>query len=176
MIDGLKLTLTGEELRARLEERVRSHEQRASRWTHERERTDAYATEEKPLLPDQICEYETERHNWRAEVLTFIRDHIDASETYRLDAADLEFAELLPDKPRSIEQEEYEEQTRVGFSLERLAKSASHLTAMTSAHWQDLSERRNDNGPVAFAHDDDDYTITRLDIDGGPEIVKIERK
>jgi hypothetical protein len=150
MIDGLKLTLSGEELRTRLEERIRCHERRARRWMRDRERTEADATEEEPLLPDQICKHEAERHTWRADLLTFIRDHIDAAEAYRLGAADLEYAEVLPEKPDSVEQEEYEER-------------------------QDLAGQRRD-GPVPFARDMDDYRITRLDIEGGPEIIRIEQK
>jgi hypothetical protein len=65
----------------------------------------------------------------RAEALEFIRDHIDGGETYRLGDADLEFGELLPDKPGWLEQQEYEERTNVGFQLERLTKTAGELTS-----------------------------------------------
>jgi hypothetical protein len=41
-----------------------------------------------------------------------------------LGEADLAFAELLPEKPWSVEQEEFEDRTRVGFQLERLVKRA----------------------------------------------------
>jgi hypothetical protein len=77
--------------------------------------------------PDHICENEAERHEGRVEVLEFIRDHIEVGETYRLRDADLAFAELLPSKPGWLEQEEYEERTRVGFQLERLAKATSEF-------------------------------------------------
>jgi hypothetical protein len=99
MIHGLKLTLSGEELRMRLEQGVQRHEREASRWTRETLRGEEDATEDAPLLPEEMCEHEAERHTWRAAVLGFIRDHIDAGETYRLGAADLEYAELLPEKP-----------------------------------------------------------------------------
>src|SRR5207249_3216993 len=81
-------------------------------------------TEDEPLLPDHICANEAERHDWRADVLTFIRDHVDAAAVYRLGEADLAFAELLPEKQSWLEQEEYEERTSVGFNLERLTKSS----------------------------------------------------
>ena len=55
--------------------------------------------------------------------LGFIRDHTDSAESYRLAEEDLGFAELLPEKPAWIQQEEYEERTSVGFQLERLTKS-----------------------------------------------------
>jgi len=82
MIDGLKLTITGEELRSLLERRIESHRRNADRWTREQERNPEQATDEEPVLPEHMCENEAERHEWRAEVLEFIRDHIDASETY----------------------------------------------------------------------------------------------
>jgi hypothetical protein len=52
----------------------------------------------------------------------FIREHVEADEVYRLGRADLEFGDLLPDKPGSLKQKEYEEQTQLAFSEERLAK------------------------------------------------------
>jgi hypothetical protein len=88
-----------------------------------------------------MCANEAERHEWRAEVIEFIRDHIDATETYRVGEADLAFGELLPDKPGWLEQEEYEERTNVGFQLERLTKTAGELT---SAHYALATRSSND--------------------------------
>ena len=51
------------------------------------------------VLPEHMCTSEAERHEWRADVLGFIRDHIDASEMYQLGEADLAFGELLPEEP-----------------------------------------------------------------------------
>ena len=112
MIDGLKMTMSGEELRKLLEARIGDHERCADRWAHENTRTSDDETEDAPLLPDHICANEAERHSWRADVLRFVRDHIEPAETYRLGAADLEFGELLPSKPGWLEQDEYEERTR----------------------------------------------------------------
>jgi hypothetical protein len=122
MIDGLKLTLTGEELRRMLQERADHHRASASRWSHEAARTPDEQTEEEPLLPEHMCENEAERHEWRAEMLEFIREHLEPLEVYRLSESDLAFGELLPQAPGSVEQDEYEERTRVGFELGRLAK------------------------------------------------------
>lgn len=47
---------------------------------------------------------------------------------YRLGEPDLDFGELLPEKPGWIEQDECEERNRVGFNLERLTKNVSALT------------------------------------------------
>jgi hypothetical protein len=138
MIDGLKLTVTGEELRTLLEQRIEDHLRRAERWKHEQARTPEQQTEDEPLLPDHICENEAERHEWRADVLGFIREHIDSSQVYRLGDADLAFGELLPEKPGWLEEEEYEERTSVGFHLERLAKNVAGVLpaelAVTARH------------------------------------------
>lgn len=127
MIDGLKVTLTGEQIRRALDERIREHERQAERWKRELTRTPEDQTEECPCLPDHMCENEAERQEWRADVLEFIRDHIEPGEIYRLSETDLEFGELLPQKPGWLEQEEYEERTAVGFHLGRIAKEVRHL-------------------------------------------------
>ena len=99
MIDGLKVTMTGEELRALIEQRATDHQLGAARWLEEAARTAADETAEAPLLPEHICENEAASHEWRAERLIFLRDHLDPSEVYRLGEADLEFAELLQEEP-----------------------------------------------------------------------------
>jgi hypothetical protein len=122
MVDGLKLTLTGEQGRRLLGLRIEAHEVSVAWWKRKLAQKPEEQTDDDPLMPDHICEHEAERHQWRIEVLGFIRDHVDASETYRLAGADLEFGELLPRKPGWLVQEEYEERTNVGFQLERLTK------------------------------------------------------
>jgi hypothetical protein len=129
MIEGLMLTIPGEELRRLLEQRVDEHERRADWWKREQVRAPEEQTEDQPLLPELMCENEAERHEWRAAVLGFIRDRIEPAAVYRLGEADLAFGELLPEKPGSVEQEEYEERTRVGFHLERLTRRAGELGA-----------------------------------------------
>lgn len=123
MIDGLRLTISGEELRRLFEQRIESHRRRVDWWRREQARNPEEQTEDKPLLPDQICENESERHEWRAAVLGFVREHIESLEIYRLSEADLAFGELLPEKSALLEQQECQERTSVGFNLERLAKS-----------------------------------------------------
>ena len=122
MINGLQLTIPGEEVRRLLEQRMEVHRQRAEWWKREQARTPEEQTEDQPLLPEHICENEAERHEWRAAVLGFICDRIESAEIYRLGEADLHFGELLPEKPGWLEQEEYEERTSVGFHLERLSR------------------------------------------------------
>ena len=93
MIDGLKLTLTGDELRRLLAARAATHRGRAEHWRHEIKRTEQ--TEDMPLLPEHMCEHEAEFHQWRAEVLEFLGDHLEPQETYRLAQKDLGFGEQI---------------------------------------------------------------------------------
>ena len=132
-IDGLKLTIDGEELHRLLEERIRSHERRAERWKRGQARTPEEQTEDEPLLPDEMCACEAERHEWRAAVLGFIRDHTDSTQSYLLGEADLSFGELLPQKPGCVEQAEYQEPASVGLHLERLTDRLCRLVTVDFA-------------------------------------------
>ena len=131
MIQGLQITIGGEELRGVLAERIQQHRRRADHWKRESERTPEEQTEELPLLPDHMCEHEATRYTWRADALEFIREHVDPSAMYLLGQADLVFGELLPPKPGSLEQEEYEERTGVAFHLERFTKRVGELSTCT---------------------------------------------
>lgn len=179
MIDGLKVTMTGEELRRVLAQRIARHQARADRWISETQRTKEDETDDAPLLPEHICEHEAERHTWRAEVLTFIRDHVDASETYRLCADDLEYGELLPEQPGSVKHAEYEDRTRLAFNLERLVKTVDRLGwAIPSAMERRVDPTYADAAELreTVIDDTDEFRTTRIDVEGGPEILKIERK
>jgi hypothetical protein len=164
MIEGLKLTFSGEELRKVLEERIDYHDRCADRWRREQTRTKEDETEDAPLLPDHMCEHEEEEHMWRSEVLGFIREHIEPQETYRVGAADAEFGELLPIKPGSVAQAEYEERTRGGFHLEQISKRLRELAtgglcaAMTRSY-----------------ETPDGYKVRRVEVENGPEIIRIDR-
>jgi hypothetical protein len=68
MIDGRKLTFSGETLRTMLGQRIRRHEEKAGHWTRETLRAEDDETEDAPLLPQHMCENEAERHTWRAQV------------------------------------------------------------------------------------------------------------
>ena len=122
MIEGLKLTMTGEEVRKRLAERIKHHEQLVAHYKKEAAREPDPKDEYDFVLPEHMCEYEQELHGWRAEALTYIREHVEGGEIYRLGPADLDFGELLPEKSGLVQQQEYEREQRVGFSLERIAK------------------------------------------------------
>lgn len=178
MIDGLKLTFSGTELRTLLDVRIQKHVQRAEWWRREETRTEEDASEDAPLLPSQMCENEAERHAWRSSVLAFIRDHVEAGETYRLDAAALEFGELLPAMPGWLAQDEYEKQTAVGFGLERLTKTVAGLATTTSEllHSYASAQRANSvPGGSEIIEETDEFITTRVDT-GGPEVIAIQRK
>lgn len=128
MIEGLRLTMTGAEVRRLLEERATAHLRRAAHWKREAARTPEEETDEDPRMPAHICENEGERYEWRAAVMEFLRDHIEPHEVYRLGEADLEFGELLPERPSVVEQEEWDQRRGVGFQLERIAKGVSGLS------------------------------------------------
>jgi hypothetical protein len=163
MTDGLKLTFSGSELLRLLEERIADHRRRADGWTQETLRTPEDQTDEAPLLPDHICANEAERHTWRADVLQFIRDHVDATETYRLTASDLEFGELLPSKPGWLVQDEYEEQTGVRFMLERVAKAVDGVAA--AAHREMWS--KNAHPAAGIIEETDGFRTTAVDTGTG---------
>lgn len=116
MINGLMVTLTGEELQRLLSERADEHRRGAAFWMRERKRSAVPAPDEVPI-PEQMCEHEAERERWRVDVLMFLHDHLDPSEIYRLGRQDLALSELLPPKPGWMEQEEYE--ARMSFRTRR---------------------------------------------------------
>ena len=107
MIDGLQVTITGQEIRRLLDERIVEHTATAARWERETSRTAEDETEDAPLLPEHMCENEAKRERWRVGVLTFLRDHLEPSESYRLEMSDLEEAELLPARPECLDDEEF---------------------------------------------------------------------
>ncbi len=49
--------------------------------------------------PRVALEKKVREHQERATFLTFVRDHVNPEDLYRLDSADLRMSEILPDKP-----------------------------------------------------------------------------
>ena len=95
MIDGLKLTMTGVQLRSNLESRIRWHQGEIRRMSKQLKKEDR--TFEECPYPDSVLEGEIGRAERQIEVLTFIRNYIVADEVYRLGEFDLRFADLLPE-------------------------------------------------------------------------------
>jgi len=124
-----------------------------------------------------MCANEAERHAWRADVLRFIRDHLEPAETYRPCAADLEIGELVPSKPEWLTQDEDEERNRVGFTLERMTKGVGRLLAMTQENlWRHNSQGPADPPAPGIVEETDEFRTTRLHVGDGPEVIMIERK
>jgi hypothetical protein len=91
MIDGLKLTMSGEGLIEMLNTRIRVH--------HTRARDNAKLLKDHAEnVAESVLEREIDESTDRIEALTLIRDHIVADEVYLLGEFDLRFADLLPDE------------------------------------------------------------------------------
>jgi hypothetical protein len=99
MIDGLKLRMTGLELKTRLDARIRRHARDADECA---ERLQAIGETDSDALTRQRQRRRVFAAIARAqdeiEVLTLIRDHISADEVYQLGELDLRFADLLPER------------------------------------------------------------------------------
>ena len=105
---GIQLNVPGRELVVRLGERIRWHRERADALILQMKKVAEVEREAADDLLDILGQYASPRkplekrvreHQDRAAFLTFLRDHIDAHELYRLDSADLRMTEILPDKP-----------------------------------------------------------------------------
>jgi hypothetical protein len=107
VIDGLKLRMSGVELRDLLTDATKARLRLADHWKREAARAPAETPKkDRSQLPGRICEKEAERQEWRAEMLNFLKNHVDASATYWLGREDLEFGDLLPEEPDWLEEDE----------------------------------------------------------------------
>jgi len=93
MIDGFKLTMTGQELRKHLGERVGAYQRKAERLRKQLKEPDPDCP-----LPEEMLQNEIERAEDRAEGFEFLREHTVELEVYLLGKADLQFAEFLPEE------------------------------------------------------------------------------
>src|SRR5688500_9591850 len=107
MIEGLTLTMTGHDIRSRMDARVKYHESVVDHYRREAKRKPDPKDEYDFVMPEHMCEYEQEFHQWRAETLAYIREHVEGGEIYRLGPDDVEFGEILPQKPGVVEQDEF---------------------------------------------------------------------
>ena len=95
MIEGLKLTMTGVQLRSNIEGRIRWHQSEIRRMSKQLKGSSSDGDFQ---YPAHMLENEIGGAERRIEVLTFIRDYIVADEVYRLGEFDLRFADLLPEE------------------------------------------------------------------------------
>ena len=84
----------------------------------------------------------------------------------------------MPEKPGWLEQDEFEERTRIGFNLERLVKTMHGLDHIAAAlQRRDKADRGDGRSkPETLIEEIDEFRTTRIDVEAGPEIIKIERK
>ena len=143
MIEGLKLTMTGEELRSRLDERVKHHEDVAEHYKREATREADPNVEYDCVLPEHMCEYEQEFHEWRAETLAYIREHIEGGEVYRLGPDDLEFDESCRRNRQWSNRKNSSARTSSGSAWSGTQKI---LTAPAGAHTRSPRRWRCDRG------------------------------
>jgi hypothetical protein len=94
VIEGLKLTMTGVQLRTNLDGRIRWHQGEIRRMTKQLK---SPRSDEEGPYPGGMLEGEIGRAERLIEVLSFIRDYVVPDEIYRLGEFDLRFADLLPD-------------------------------------------------------------------------------
>ena len=99
MIDGLRLVMRGEELQAKVSERIERLEAAVKQYRDDLKMDPKEQTDEHPWLPEHILESMIEEREDRIHALTLIRDHLVPGESYLLDQRDLQFAELLPAPP-----------------------------------------------------------------------------
>jgi hypothetical protein len=133
MISGLRLAFPGEELFRLLSDRADHHRRRAAVWQAHLDGPPLKG-EEDVQLPAHMCELEVDRHAWRARVLDFLRGHVEVKDTYHLALQDLELAELLPARPGSVEQSEFEQRTALAFQVERLTRAVSNCAGQYVSH------------------------------------------
>jgi hypothetical protein len=99
MINGLKLTMPGDVLKAKVATRIREHEAALERYRADLQVDPKEQTDEHPWLPEHILENMIDERLDRIAALTLIYDHVSPGETYLLDKSDLQFAEMLPPPP-----------------------------------------------------------------------------
>jgi hypothetical protein len=94
MIEGLKVQMTTEALRARLAERIAWHRRAAAEFEAEWRRPEA---ERDDLMPEHMLEHEVREHREQAGMLEMLRDHLVPGEIYQLGEMDLRLADLVPE-------------------------------------------------------------------------------
>ena len=127
MIDGLRLTISGEELRRLFEHRIEHHERCVKHWKREQARTPEEQTEDEPLLPR--TDLRARSGASRVACGCFAIHSRSRRGRGRVPARRVGSAvrRIAAEKPWAIEQEEYEERTSIGFNLERLTKTVGEV-------------------------------------------------
>lgn len=107
VVQGIRLQVRGRELAVRLGERIRWHRERGDAIVVQMKKLGEIERDAADELANGMARYESPRvilekklreHQERASFLTFLRDHIEADDTYRLDSTDLRMTEILPER------------------------------------------------------------------------------
>ena len=107
-IRGIQLNVPGRELIVRLADRIRWHRERADALIAQMTKLAQVEHEAADDLVGVLGRYDSPRaalekrvreHQERATFLTFVRDHVNPEDLYRLDSTDLRMTEILPDTP-----------------------------------------------------------------------------
>jgi hypothetical protein len=107
-VRGIQLNVPGRELVVRLTERIRWHRERADTLILQMKKLADVERDAADDLVGLLGHYDSPRkplekkvreHQDRAAFLTFLRDHVNPRELYRLDTSDLRVTEILPEKP-----------------------------------------------------------------------------
>lgn len=120
MVTGIRVEITGEDIRAALDGRINDERRRAERWKYEAARPLESQTIDEPVLPTHICMNEERLALWRADRLAAIQERIKPSERYLLNKRELDFLGLLPPKPTLLGPDDLEDETPEGFTIERI--------------------------------------------------------
>ena len=92
MIDGFKVTLTSDELRAHLAKRIDAYRDKA-----QRRRVELQGPDTRHALPTDLVQHDIDRAEQLADAFAFMREHVSGGEIFLLGKEDLEFVEVLPD-------------------------------------------------------------------------------
>jgi len=108
VVHGIKLDVTGRELGIRLDVRIRWHRERGDALLAQMKKLGEVDHDAGDALANALGRYDSPRavlekklreHRDRAGFLTFVRDHVQTDQLYRLDSTDLRMTEILPDRP-----------------------------------------------------------------------------
>lgn len=102
MIDGLKLKMSGKELKQLLTARIAYHNGELERFRAELARSSKEHSAEHPLLSPSQCREEMARHSQRSAGLMLILRYLSANEVYLLNETDLRSADLWPEHEANI--------------------------------------------------------------------------
>jgi hypothetical protein len=97
MVNGFKVTLTSDELRAHLAKRIDAYRAKAQRRRQELNEPDG-----RRALPADLVQHDIDRAEQLADAFAFMREHLTGGEIFMLGKDDLEFVEVLPDEQDDV--------------------------------------------------------------------------